>query len=119
MFDYMFGNKDYPYEALYIERTKPLTVDGEYTYEGAIPFMYRKVRKTVSKTENINGLKEIKYDTVIRTKSNFPFKARDMIRIGNETYTVKTALKVENDMYKEAKIIYRHFDDYETEIELE
>ena len=119
MFDYMFGDNNYPYDAMWFERNKPLTVDDIVTFEGAVPFKYRKVKKSSRKDQTTQGLKEIKYDNIIRTKYDLNFKAKDTIKVGNKVYTIASANKVDNDTYKDAKIIYKHFDDYETELVLE
>ena len=118
MFDEMFGTNDYPLNALWIERNSANTIDDTITYEGAVPFKYRNVKSTAQKEQLTNGLKGVTYDKTIRTNVDITFKAKDKIKIGSKVYTIQTANEVENDLYKNARIIYTHFIDYETELVL-
>jgi hypothetical protein len=119
MMNFVYGSGNYPRHALWFEYTHATTVDDEATYEGAITFQYRKVSAKVMKVQDINGMKDIRYENVIRTKAELPFKAKDQIKIGNEVYTIQSIHQVENDQYKDAVILFNHFNDYETEIVLE
>ena len=84
-----------------------------------MPISYRKVKSGSKEEQIINGLKQITFNRTIRTKDKLDFKAKDIIIIDNKQYKIKSADKVENDLYKDSHIIYRHFVDYETEIILE
>ena len=119
MMDFMFGSKDYPLDALWIERNTPLTIDGSDTYEGAVPFKYRKTKSTSQKEQVVNGLKMITYLTSIRTKAEIQFKPKDKIKIGNKVYSIKLADQVESELYDNARIVFKHFQNYETELTLE
>jgi len=119
MFDFIYGTSEYPLTAQYLERNAPLTIDDSTTFEGAVPFSYRKIKSGSREEQIINGLKQISYALTIRTKDKLEFKAKDIIIIDNKNYKIKSADKVENDLYKNSRIIYKHFVDYETEIVLE
>ena len=119
MFDALFGSSDYPLQAFWMEYNAPITIDGSVSYEGVIPFSYRRVKKTSQKEQQVAGLKAKIYYTTIRSKDELLFKAKDRIKIGSKVYTIKSADQVENDMYINSRIIYQHFIDYETELILE
>ena len=119
MFDILYGNQDYPYEAQWEERNVPLDLDEAVSYEGAVPIHYRNVRSRQQNEQIINGLKAITYYRTIRTKEDIVFRPKDRIIIGDKVYKVISADKVENDLYKNSRIIYTHFVDYETELVLE
>lgn len=119
MFDILYGNQNYPYEAQWEERNVPVTLDEAVTYEGAVPIHYRNVSNGSRREEIINGLKAIVYFKTIRTKESITFKPKDRIIINSKVYKIKEVNKVENDLYKNSRIIYKHFVDYETELVLE
>lgn len=116
MFDFLMGSGDYPIKAEWFQKNKPKDVNEEVTYEGAVPFRYRLVNKTAITGADVNGLKMTKYNFVIRTKDTLNFDRGDLVRVGDKTYKIDNAMKVDNDAYKNARIIFEHFNDYETEI---
>jgi hypothetical protein len=119
MYDALFGTSDYPLTAFWMEYNAPITIDGSVSYEGVIPFSYRRVKKSSQREQQMVGLKATIYYTTIRSKDELLFKAKDRIKIGSKVYTIKSADKVENDLYINSRIIYQHFIDYETELILE
>lgn len=119
MYDALFGTADYPLTVFWIEYNPPVTIDGTATYEGVVPIKCRVVKKSSQKEQQINGLKSTTYYNTYKTKDDAPFKAKDKIKIGSKVYTIKSADQVENDLYKESRIIYQNFVDYETELVLE
>lgn len=118
MHEFIFGKGKYPYQALWEKRNQALTVDGSITYEGAVPFNYRKVRNVTEKAQDINGLKQIKYSKAIRTREEIPFTAKDRIIIDSRVYEVKESYKVDDETYDSARMIFKNIDEYETEIVL-
>ena len=119
MMDFIYGMGNYPYQALWMEYNHPVTVDDAVSYEGAIPFRYRKVAAKVMKVQDVNGLKDVKYENVIRTKSSLRFKAKDQVKIGEKIYSIHTVNSVESEALKESKTFLPGFDDMETELILE
>ena len=119
MHEFIFGNGKYPYQALWEKRNQALTVDGSVTYEGAVPFSYRKVKSVSNKVQNINGLKQIEYLKAIRTRAEIEFTAKDRIVINGKVYEVKEAYKVDDDTYDSARMVFPNIDEYETEIVLD
>ena len=119
MFDYIYGDENYPLICLWMEYNQPLTIDGVSSFEGSIPMRYRRVQNTSHKLQDIVGLKATSNLTTIRTKDDLMFKAKDKIKIDNKNYIIKSSNRVENDVYKGARIVYTHFVDYETELVLE
>jgi|LGOV01.1.fsa_nt_gb hypothetical protein len=119
MYDVLFGSNEYPLTVLWIEYNAPSTVDDSITYEGAVPVKCRRVKNTSQREQRVNGLKETTYFTTIKTKDELPFKAKDKIKIGSKIYSIKSADQVENDVYKDSRIIYQNFLDFETELILE
>jgi hypothetical protein len=116
MMDFLIGGEQYPVDAEYLQKNKPLTVDEAVSYEGAIPFNYRFVKKDNFAQQDVNGLKMNKYVFVIRTKDNLPFTKGDIIRVAEKVYKIESAIQTDNTLYEKARIIYQHFNDYETEI---
>jgi len=116
MFDFMMGSSEYPVKAEWFQKNKPKTVDEVVTYEGAVLFRYRLVKRETFTSPDVNGLKQTRYNFIIRTKDILDFGRGDLVRVGDKTYKIDTATKVDNELYKNARIIYEHFNDYETEI---
>lgn len=118
MMDFIYGNSEYPEEALYIERLAPESMNGNVTYEGAVPFYYRNVRSSSQKEQQVQGLKSITYMKTIRTKATLPFEAKDKIKIGEKVYSIRSAETLEDERYAGAKMFF-NVREYETEIILE
>lgn len=118
MFDFLIGTEQYPKKAEWLQLIKPESVDDVKTFEGAVIFQYRVLRKASNSAQDINGLKMIKQGLYIATKDDLPFAKGDIIIINNKTYTIQNANQIENMLLEKSRIIYEHFNDYETEIEI-
>lgn len=118
MHEFIYGSK-YPYNAYWEKRNPPLTVDGTTTYEGAVPFTYRKVKNQSIKEQEINGLKQVKYYKTIRTRESLNIVAKDRILIDNKQYEVKDAYEVDDDKYDSARMLFKNIEEYEMEIILD
>lgn len=118
MFDFLIGTEQYPYKAEYLQLIKPERIDDPKTYEGAVVFQFRYVRKSSSAIQEVNGLKAVKHGIFIATKDDLPFSKGDVIVVKNKTYQIATANAVENTVYEHSRIIFEHYSDMETEIEL-
>ncbi len=116
MMDFLIGGEQYPVNAEYLQKNIPLMVDDIVSFEGAIPFKYRFIKRENFAQQDINGLKMNKSMFTIRTKDNLPFKQGDIIRVGEKVYKIESAVETDNTLYEKARIIYQHFNDYETEI---
>lgn len=118
MMDFLMGNEQYPNQADYMQIIKPEDVDDTVTYEGAVVFHFRYVRKASETSNDVNGLKAVKKSIFIRTKDSLPFDKKDRVMLRDKIYEIESVSKVENDLFAKSRILFEHYDDYETEIEL-